>query len=111
MGSMGWKEWKGESEGEGCAARWGLGGWRCLGYPTELRVVGLLGLLDGLLLISLMISHGMVYMTRLETCLGLLFHVVELVDRTCLIAETIFCQLGDCFPCLAFCCLLVGFAG
>ena len=30
MGSMGWKEWKGESEGEGCAARWGLGGWRCL---------------------------------------------------------------------------------
>ena len=65
-------------------------------------MVGLLGLLDGLLLISLIIGHGVVYRTQLETCLGLPVQLVELVDRPCFIAETISCQLGGCLPRLAF---------
>lgn len=37
---------------------------------------GVVDLLDGLLMMSLRIGHGVVYMTLLETCPGLPVHLV-----------------------------------
>lgn len=50
---------------------------------------GVVDLLDGLLLMSLRVGHGMVYMTPLETCSDFPLHLVPGVDVRVSLAENV----------------------